>query len=113
MEEIADQLKKLIHINRKIINQFHKDEMDLGQLREYFDERGEKTEKLISATKQFDSSNLSEQDEKVLSKLFERFEQQDREIQETLSYIREESGKRLDDAIKTNKAEKSYNSVQQ
>ena len=108
MDAIANQLSKLIKTNRKIMNQFHKDEADIELLGKRFDERAQYIEELSAITTNFDESTLSATEKKQLSTLFERFEQQQTKIQEALDYILRESKERLDDAIKRNKAEKSY-----
>ncbi|MCW9705346.1 hypothetical protein [Fodinibius salsisoli] len=111
MNAIANQLLKLIKVNRKIINQFHKDEADVALLQKRFNERGRHVTKLASVTEVYDASSLSNSQKKRLTSLFERFEDQQRSIQEALDYILEKSKERLDDAIKKNKAEKSYKQV--
>lgn len=108
MNAIANQLFKLVRINRKIINCLHKDIADVELLREQFDKRGKYIEELSVLTTDFDKSILSANETKQLKSLFERFEKQQKKIQEALGYILEESKERLDDAIKSNKAEKSY-----
>ena len=108
METIAKQLSKLITINRKIVNQFHKDEADIELLRKRFNKRGTYIERLAAVTEDYDASSLSPSEKKQLTSLFERFEDQQRSIQEALDYILEKSRERLNDAIKKNKAEKSY-----
>ena len=108
MNAIAEQLSKLIKTNRKIMNQFHKDEADIELLRKRFDERGKYVERLSALTKEYDASSLSSTEKKRLNSLFDRFAQQQHKIQQALDYILEESKERLDDAIKRNKAEQSY-----
>ncbi|MEL7833620.1 hypothetical protein [Fodinibius sp. Rm-B-1B1-1] len=90
------------------MNQFHKDEANIELLRERFDERAQYVEKLSAVTEDFDASTLSSAEKKRLNSLFERFEDQQRNIQEALDYILAESKERLDNAIKSNKAEQSY-----
>ena len=90
------------------MNQFHKDEADLELLRKRFDERGQYVEELSTLTTDFDNSTLSVNEKKELESLFKRFEQQQKKIQQALDYILKESRERLNEAIKSNKAEKSY-----
>lgn len=111
MNVIAEQLSKLIKTNRKIINQFHKDEADIELLRKHFDERGVYVERLSAVTENYDASTLSFTEKKHLKSLFERFKDQQRNIQEALDYILAESKERLENAIKSNKAEQSYKTL--
>lgn len=111
MNDVADQLKKLIKINRKIINQLHKDEADIDLLRERFDQRGNHTQQLMELTSHFDHSILSSKEKESLKNLFDRFYQQQKKIDKALDYILNESKERLNDAIKTTKAEKSYQAL--
>ncbi|WP_141239899.1 hypothetical protein [Aliifodinibius salipaludis] len=98
----------MIKINRKILNQLHKDEADIGLLQKRFDERGNQTDEFIKITSEVNADSFTEKEKESLKKLFNRFNQQQQKIQEAFTYILEESKGRLNDAIKTNKAEKSY-----
>lgn len=108
MNEVAQQLNKLIKINRQIINQLHKDEADIELLQQHFKKRGEHTDKLSNATSDVDKKTLTKKEKESLKNLFDRFAQQQSKIDKALDYILEESKERLNDAIKSNKAEKSY-----
>lgn len=108
MNEMADQLKELITINRKIINQLHSNEADIDLLQKRFDERGKHADKLTTITNQTNTSSFTDEEKKKLNVFFERFDQQEQKIQSALDYILEESKERLNDAIKTSKAEESY-----
>jgi len=112
MNNVANQLKKLIKINRTILNQLNKDEADINLLQKRFEERGEQADVFAEITSQADTETLTKQEKKSLQKLFSRFERQQQKIQQTLDYILKESKKRLDEAIKSNKAEKSYQLLQ-
>mgnify|MGYP007116960748 CR=1 FL=1 len=90
------------------MNQFHQDDADIELLRKRFDERSKYVDELSAITAQFDEAALSAAEKKQLKSLIERFEQQQKKIQEAIDYILRESKERLDDAIKRNKAEKSY-----
>jgi hypothetical protein len=108
MNDVANQLKKLIKVNRQILNQLHKDDADINLLQKRFEERGNHTNEFIQITSEVDSTTFTKKEKESLEKLFNRFKQQQQKIQEALSYILEESKERLNDAIKRNKAEKSY-----
>ncbi len=108
MNKVANQLKELIKINRKIINQLHKDEADMDLLQKRFDVRGNHTNEFVQITSEVDATTFTKKEKESLKKLFNRFNRQQQQIQDALNYILEESKERLDDAIKRNKAEKSY-----
>jgi len=108
MNKVANQLKELIKINRKIINQLHKDEADIDLLQKRFDVRGNHTNEFVQITLEVDATTFTKKEKESLKKLFNRFSKQQQQIQDALNYILEESKDRLDDAIKRNKAEKSY-----
>lgn len=111
MDKIASQLKKLIKVNRKIINQLHKDDADIELLRERFEQRGNCTQQLSELTSRIDHSVLTDKKKKTLEKLFNRFEQQQEKIDKAFDYILNKSKEQLSEAIKKNKAEKSYKAL--
>lgn len=108
MDEIADQLKKLIIINRKIDNQLNRDEADIELLEEHFVQREKHVKEFVRLSSSIDSSLLTEQQKESFSTLFNRFEKQSQHIQDALGYIANESKDRLNQAIKQTKAEQSY-----
>lgn len=108
MDKIADQLKKLIMLNRKISNQLQRNNADIRLLEEHFAQRENYVEKFVGLASQVDSSSLTKQQIKIFNTLFNRFEKQSQHIQKALNYITEESKARLNKAIKHTKAEKSY-----
>ena len=108
MSKVASQLKQLIKINRKILNQLHKDDADINLLQQRFDMRGNYTNEFIKVTSEVDATTFTKKEKESLQKLFHRFSKQQQKIQNALNYILDESKDRLNDAIKRNKAEKSY-----
>jgi len=108
MKEIADQLKKLIALNKKITNQLEGDKLDIALLEEKFDRRAEYVKKLGQLTDIVDPSSLSKKQKESFNVLFNRFDEQSQNIQEALNYIVEKSKGELDKAIKHSKAERSY-----
>lgn len=108
MNKVTNQLKELIKINRKIINQLHKNDADIPLLQKRFKERGNHTTKLTEIASQVDEATLTDKEKKSLKSLFERFSKQQQTIDEALGHIIGEARERLGDAIKTNKAEQSY-----
>ncbi len=90
------------------MNQLHKDEADIVLLQQRFNQRGDYTEKLTELTTNVDASAFTEQQKKVLNELFQRFAKQEEQIQEALDYILEASKEQLNHAINSNKADKSY-----
>ena len=108
MDEIADQLKKLIIINRKINNQLNRDEADIGLLEEHFAQREKHIKEFVRLTSKVEASSLTDQQKKSFNDLFSRFEKQSQRMQNALDYIANESRDRLNKAIKQTKAEQSY-----
>jgi len=109
IEEIADQLKKLIVINNKINNQLDEsDEADITFLEEKFDRREEYVKKLTLLIPEVDTSGLTKEQNESFKILFSQFDQQSQNIQKVLEHIVEKSKDQLDDAIKRRKAEEKY-----
>jgi hypothetical protein len=113
MDKVANQLKKLIKINRKILNQLNKNDADISLLQQRFEERGNHTSKFTKLATEVDEATLTDTEKKSLQSLFERFSKQQQKIDEALDYIIGEAKERLDDAIKTTKAEQSYRVLNQ
>jgi len=108
IEEISDQLKKLIGINKKINNQLEGDETNIAFLEEKIDQREEYVKNLTLLIQKVDPAGFTKEQNKSLKVLFIRFDQQSQNIQKALDNIVEKSKDQLDDAIKRRKAEEKY-----
>lgn len=108
MEALAYHLRQLIKINRRIINQLHKDEASINEIRQAFNEREVHTQKMGTIVPGIDKEKLSAEQSDFLSTLFNRFDKQNSTIQHAFDYILKESQKKLNRAVKQRKAEQSY-----
>lgn len=108
MDEITTQLKRLINVTRRINNHLSHGEADITFLEEQFEQRQQHVEHFVRLTSKIDSSSLSKHQKESFDSLISRFEKQSQHLQEALDYIAQESKNRLDEAIKSNNAEKSY-----
>lgn len=101
-------LRRLIKINRQILNRLNKDEATITTLRNALDERAKHVSAMDDIVANTNKEDLSKDDITTLKALYDRFYEQWNKIQEALDYITEESQSRLEKAIKQRKAEEGY-----
>lgn len=111
MESFTIHLRKLVRINRKIIQELHKDETSVSSLRKAFDKRALHTRKMGELISEVDRDMLSDDESAVIQTLFEQFGQQAQKIQDALDVIIDRSRERLGDAVKRRRAEEGYDSL--
>lgn len=111
MEAFILHLRKLVRINRQILNELHKDEASITSIRSAFDEREVHTQKMGELIAGIDNNHMSDKESTTIQALFEKFEKQAKKIQNALDYIVKSSRNHLGDAIKRRKAEEGYRSL--
>lgn len=111
METFIFHLRKLVRINRQILNELHKDEASTASIRNAFDKREIHTEKIGELISKIDKDKISDKESAIIRTLFEKFENQATMIQDALDYIVNSSRDHLGDAIKRRKAEEGYRSL--
>lgn len=111
MKSIIFHLRKLVRINRQILNELHKDEASTASIRKAFDEREVHTNKMGELIAELDKYNMSDNESATIQTLFEKFENQAKKIQTALDYIVKSSRDHLGDAVKRRKAEEGYQSL--
>lgn len=108
MDALAQHLRELIRINRRMLNKLNKDEASLEYMRNAFDRRKTHTQKISEIVTELNQEDLSEEDSEKLKPLFERFNQQSKKIDHAFDIILQESRDKLEDAVKRRKAEEGY-----
>lgn len=105
---LAHHLRRLIKINRQIINKLYKDEADNKYLRKSFNKRENHIENIVEITPHVDKLDLSKEKVNLLKRLFERFNKQSTKIETALDGTLQKSKKKLDKAVGQRKAEEGY-----
>lgn len=111
MKSFTIHLRKLVRINRQIIQELHRDETSVASLREAFDKRALHTRQMGELISEVDRDMLSDDESAVIQTLFEQFGQQAQKIQNALDVIIDRSRERLGDAVKRRRAEEGYDSL--
>lgn len=111
MKSFTRHLRKLVRINRQIIQELHNDETSVASLREAFDKRALHSRKMGELISDVDKNMLSDDESAVIQTLFDQFGQQSKKIQDALDVIIDRSRERLGDAVKQRRAEKGYQSL--
>lgn len=111
MKSFTMHLRKLVRINRQILQELHKDETSVASLREAFDKRALHSRKMGELVAEVDKDMLSDDESAVIQTLFEQFSRQAQKIQNALDVIVDRSREKLGDAVKRRRAEKGYQSL--
>ncbi|SHG04783.1 hypothetical protein SAMN05443144_11798 [Fodinibius roseus] len=111
MKSFTIHLRKLVRINRKIIQELHRDETSVASLREAFDKRALHSRKMGELISDVNKDMLSDEESAVIQTLFDQFRRQSKKIQDALDVIIDRTRERLGDAVNQRRAEKGYQSL--
>lgn len=111
MDSLIFHLRKLIRINRQILNELHRDEASTAAIGKAFDKRASHTRRIGELIPEIDTHTISGEKSDTIQALFDQFGRQAEQIQEALDQILDSSREKLGDAIKQRKAEEGYKAL--
>lgn len=111
MKSIIFHLRKLVRINRQILNELNKDEASTNTIRGAFEEREKHIKEMGKLVPETNKVDMSDEESATIETLFEKFGNQAEKIQNALDLIVKSSRDHLGDAIKRRKAEEGYQSL--
>lgn len=111
MKSIIFHLRKLVRINRQILNELNKDEASTNTIRRAFEEREKHIKEMGELIPEINKDDMSDKESAIVETLFEKFGSQAKKIQDALDHIVNSARDHLGDAIKRRKAEDGYQSL--